>query len=260
MKASNSNSAHEGYVQEINDQQTDNAATPWAHIITEHEKEIYQTAGFGKPFEGEIRPALLVIDVQYRSVGHERLPILESVKREYPTSCGEYGWQAVPHIARLIDTFRSRGFPVVFPHVAYKKHHDGQRFADKAPAIMSIPPKGYEMVKECEPYPGDILLPKHHASAFFGTPLVSYLTTLNVNCVVVTGTTTSGCVRASTVDASSYGYHVIVPHDAVFDRSQTSHAVNLFDMHSKYADVMSTDQAIRLLPYGVVDKESARAE
>ncbi|MBB5215672.1 isochorismatase family protein [Parapusillimonas granuli] len=221
---------------------------PWQHVVTEEELSIYQAAGFGKRFQGEIRPALLVIDVQYRSVGHERLPIMESIKREYPTSCGEYGWRAVPHIARLIQAFRQRNLPVIFPHVAYKENHDGQRFADKAPGIMSIPRQGYEMVKECAPEPGDILLPKHHASAFFGTPLVSYLTTQNANCVVVTGTTTSGCVRASAVDASSYGYHVIVPHDAVFDRSQTSHAVNLFDMNSKYADVMSTDEMLALIP------------
>lgn len=221
---------------------------PWQHVVTEEELSIYQAAGFGKRFQGEIRPALLVIDVQYRSVGHERLPIMESIKREYPTSCGEYGWRAVPHIARLIQAFRQRNLPVIFPHVAYKENHDGQRFADKAPGIMSIPRQGYEMVKECAPQPGDILLPKHHASAFFGTPLVSYLTTQNANCVVVTGTTTSGCVRASAVDASSYGYHVIVPHDAVFDRSQTSHAVNLFDMNSKYADVMSTDEMLALIP------------
>lgn len=221
---------------------------PWQHVVTEEELSIYQAAGFGKRFQGEIRPALLVIDVQYRSVGHERLPIMESIKREYPTSCGEYGWRAVPHIARLIQAFRQHKLPVIFPHVAFKENHDGQRFADKAPGIMSIPRQGYEMVKECAPQPGDILLPKHHASAFFGTPLVSYLTTQNANCVVVTGTTTSGCVRASAVDASSYGYHVIVPHDAVFDRSQTSHAVNLFDMNSKYADVMSTDEMLALMP------------
>ncbi|OWT54841.1 isochorismatase family protein [Candidimonas nitroreducens] len=229
------------------DTRSQNQPLPWQGVVTEEELAIYGAAGFGKRFQGQIRPALLVIDVQYRSVGHERLPIMESIRREYPTSCGEYGWRAVPHIARLIDAFRLRKLPVIFPHVAYKEHHDGQRFADKAPAIMGIPQRGYEMVQECAPRPGDILLPKHHASAFFGTPLVSYLTTQDANCVVISGTTTSGCVRATAVDASSYGYHVVVPHDAVFDRSQTSHAVNLFDMNSKYADVMSTEEVLSLL-------------
>lgn len=221
---------------------------PWQHVIPEEEQLIYEKAGFGHSYRGEIRPALLVIDVQYRSVGHEKLPILESIVREYPTSCGQYGWKAIPRIARLIKAFRDGGLPVIFPHVAYKEEHDGQRFADKAPVVMSIPRKGYEMVEECAPAPGDILLPKHHPSAFFGTPLISYLTTQNVNCVVLTGTTTSGCVRASAVDAFSYGFHAIVPYDAVFDRSQTAHAVNLFDMSSKYADVMSTDELLKLGP------------
>jgi len=221
-----------------------NQPLPWQGVVTEEDLAIYRAAGFGKRIQAQIRPVLLVIDVQYRSIGHERLPILESIQREYPTSCGEYGWRALPQIARLIDAFRLRKLPVIFPHVAFKERHDGQRFADKAPAIMDIPRRGYEMVKECAPQPGDILMPKHHASAFFGTPLVSYLTAQDANCVVVTGTTTSGCVRASAVDASSYGYHVIVPHDAVFDRSQTSHAVNLFDMDSKYADVMSTEEVL----------------
>src|SRR5690606_22675382 len=95
-------------------------ALPWQHVVPEEELELYRMAGFGKPFQGDLRPALLVIDVQYRSVGHERLPIKESVEREYPTSCGEYGWRAVPHIARLIEAFRSQRLPVIFPHVAFK--------------------------------------------------------------------------------------------------------------------------------------------
>jgi maleamate amidohydrolase len=227
---------------------SEDEALPWLGVVSEQDLAVYREAGFGARFKGEIRPALLVIDVQYRSVGHDRLPIMESIKREYATSCGLYGWRAIPHIARLIAAFRERNLPIVFPHVAVKKQHNGQRFADKVPAIMSIPPQGYEMVRECAPGPNDILLPKHHASAFFGTPLITHLINLDVNCVVITGTTTSGCVRASTVDASSFGYHVIVPHDAVFDRSQTSHAVNLFDMHSKYADVMSTAEVIDALP------------
>lgn len=220
---------------------------PWASTVPESELAIYERAGFGHPSTNTIkRPALLVIDVQYRSIGRTRAPIEESLN-QYPTSCGEYGWAAAQHIARLIKAFRERNLPIIFPHVAPKKAHDGQRFADKAPAIMTIAQEGYEFVAECAPAEGDILLPKHHASAFFGTPLASYLTTLKADSIIVTGTTTSGCVRATVVDGSSYGYPVIVPQDAVFDRSQTSHAVNLFDMNAKYADVMTTSESIELL-------------
>ena len=94
------------------------------------------------------------------------------------------------------------------------------------------------------PQPGDVLLPKKHPSAFFGTPLASYLINLGVDTLVVTGCTTSGCVRGSVVDAFAYNFRALVPWDAVYDRSKVSHAVNLFDMSEKYTDVMSTADAL----------------
>jgi nicotinamidase-related amidase len=91
------------------------------------------------------------------------------------------------------------------------------------------------------------MLPKKHPSAFFGTPLASYLVDLQVDSLVVTGCSTSGCVRSTVVDAFAYNYKVLVPYDAVYDRSETVHKVNLFDMGQKYADVMSTDDVIRTM-------------
>ena len=102
---------------------------------------------------------------------------------------------------------------------------------------MNIADKGYEFPPEIAPRPGDVLIPKKHPSAFFATPLVSHLIDLGVDTLVVTGCTTSGCVRGSVVDAFAYNFRVLVPSDCVYDRSATSHAVNLFDMASKYADV-----------------------
>jgi nicotinamidase-related amidase len=110
---------------------------------------------------------------------------------------------------------------------------------------MSIPPEGYRFVEEIAPEPSEIRIPKSQASSFFGTSLASYLISLRVDSLVFTGCTTSGCIRASVVDACSLNYKAIVPHDAVFDRSYVAHAVNLFDMASKYADVMPTKDAIR---------------
>lgn len=220
---------------------------PWQHIIPSEELEIYSTAGFGNRFQGEIRPAMLVIDLQYRSVGHAKLPIMQSIREEYATSCGMHGWNAVPHVARLMARFRELGWPVIFPHVAPKKSADGGRFAEKAPAVMGVPPQGYHFVDEVKPIEGEILLPKYHPSAFFGTPLISHLINHNVNTVFLAGCTTSGCVRATAIDATSYGLRIVVPQECVFDRSQISHAVNLFDMASKYADVMTTDSALELM-------------
>jgi nicotinamidase-related amidase len=107
---------------------------------------------------------------------------------------------------------------------------------------MDVPRRGYDFVAEVKPGPGDITIPKFQASAFHGTALTSYLVGLGVDTVVVTGCTTSGCVRATVVDACALNFKVVVPQDAVYDRSQMSHAVNLFDMSSKYADVLPADE------------------
>lgn len=216
----------------------------WDGIITEDESRRYAKAGFGG--EGGIgtRPALLIIDVQYRTVGTSPKPYWEAIE-EYPTSCGDVGWAAVAKIASILTLFRDRGFPVLYPHVAPKNAAtDAGRLAAKIPSIMGIDAKGYEFVKEVAPVEGDVLLPKKHPSAFFGTPLVSHLIDLQVDTLVVTGCTTSGCVRSSVTDAFAYNFKVLVPDDAVYDRAPTSHAVNLFDMNGKYADVMPTSDVL----------------
>ncbi len=219
---------------------------PWDGIIPEQELAIYRKAGWGAPTGIGRRPALLVIDVQYRSMGQVSMPIEQAIET-MPTSCGEYGWRAVPHIARLLETFRQIGAPVLYPHVAPKRAHDRGQFEAKVPGVMEVLAADYEFVAEVAPREGDILIPKYQASAFHGTGLASYLVGLGVDTVVVTGCTTSGCVRATVVDACALNYKVVVPQDAVYDRSQVSHAVNLFDMASKYADVMPAADLVGLL-------------
>jgi nicotinamidase-related amidase len=221
-------------------------ARPWDGIIPEEEQRAYRAAGFGRPTGLGKKPALLIIDVQYRTVGTKRVPFWDAIK-EFPTSCGEIGWNAVDKIELLLAEFRANNWPVLYPHVAPKLNFDTGRLSDKVPAIMNVASRGYDFVEEVAPREGDILLPKKHPSAFFGTPLASYLINLGADTLVVTGCTTSGCVRGSVVDAFAYNFRVLVPQDAVYDRSQVSHAVNLFDMAEKYADVMPTIDAIAAL-------------
>lgn len=219
---------------------------PWDDVISEEEQRAYGAAGFGRPSGLGSRPALLVIDVQYRTVGSVRAPFWEAIK-EFPTACGEVGWQAVDAMVPLVQLFREKGWPILYPHVAPKIANEGGRLAEKVPAIMGVAAKGYEFVAEVAPRAGDVLLPKKHPSAFFGTALCSHLIDLAVDTVVVTGCTTSGCVRGTVVDAFSLNFKVAVPFDCVYDRGATSHKVNLFDMSQKYADVMPvTDLIARL--------------
>lgn len=219
---------------------------PWDGIISEEEQRAYRAAGFGRPTGVGKRPALLIIDVQYRTTGTTPLPFFEAIK-EFPTSCGDVAWKAVDNIKLLVDEFRQRGWPILYPHVAPKNKNEGGRLADKVPAIMNIPAHGYDFVKEIAPQPGDVLLPKKHPSAFFATALTSHLIDLQADTLIITGCSTSGCVRSSVVDAFSLNFKVLVPQDAVYDRSRVSHAVNLFDMAEKYADVAPTTEIREIL-------------
>jgi isochorismate hydrolase len=97
------------------------------------------------------------------------------------------------------------------------------------------------------PRPEDFLIGKRKPSAFFGTPFMSHLNFLDVDTLIVTGCTTSGCVRATSVDAFSYNFKVVIPEETTFDRFQSSHAMNLFDLNCKYADVIPTDEVAQYL-------------
>jgi maleamate amidohydrolase len=215
-------------------------------LIDDQTMRRYDAAGFGRPVGMGSRPALLIIDVQYRTTGTTPMPFEQAIE-EFPTAVGEAAWDAVGNIAKLVEVFRANGWPVLYPHVAPKKGFDQGALGAKVPAIMNIADRGYDFVEEIAPAEGDVLLPKKHPSAFFGTPLASYLIQTGADSLVVTGCSTSGCVRSTVADAFSYNYRVSVPSDAVYDRSRIVHDVNLFDMDQKYADVGTTDEIIRSL-------------
>lgn len=221
-------------------------------MIDDLTRQRYEAAGFGRPVGLGQRPGLLIIDVQYRTTGTSPKPFDEAIE-EFTTSCGEVAWDAIANIKRLLHLFRANDWPVLYPYVAPKQAFDAGALGAKVPGIMNIPDKGYEFPPDIAPLEGEILVPKRHPSAFFGTPLLSYLVQAGIDSLVVTGCSTSGCVRGSAVDAFSYNYKVAVPSDGVYDRSPLVHEVNLFDMGQKYADVSVTDDLIASL-----DKIGAR--
>ena len=208
--------------------------------VTSADVELYRAAGFGRTAGLGRRPALLVIDVQYRTTGRRRVPIAEAMA-EYPTACGDRGWTAVDRIAELLAGARAGGVPVLFAHVAPKTETTTGGFRLKTPSLASSDASAYDFVAEAAPLPGEPLIAKDHPSAFFATSLTTHLVSLGIDTLILTGATTSGCVRASAVDAFSLGFRVGVVADAVFDRLDLVHEASLFDISSKYGDLLDTD-------------------
>lgn len=240
-------------------------AGEWKSAIPQSEWELYEAAGFGRKSGLGQRPAILVIDVQYRTVGDEPLPQLESMRRFYKTSCGDVGWAAVDKIATVLAAGRASNVPVIYPHVAQKTANEVGRTGEKIPSLWEVAGRGYQFVAEVAPKEGDLLIPKRHPSAFFATALVSNLIDLGVDTLLLTGCTTSGCIRATAIDAFAYNFRCGVVEECVYDRSPLSHNVNLFDLQAKYADVVGVDDAITYLqgagreaPMALVDEQLSR--
>ncbi len=210
---------------------------------------------------GGSRPALLMVDLYRWVFGDRPEPLLEAIKT-WPGSCGLAGWQALPAIQRLLAEARSLGIPVVHPTglegMPGWRDVNPRGGGSADPAIAEHRRRRYEIIDEVAPIEGEVVLRKTAPSAFFGTPLVAHLTALGADTVIIAGESTSGCVRASVVDAKSYRYKVIVPEECVFDRDEASHAINLFDMHEKYADVISLDETIDYLQKSGAPQAAAR--
>lgn len=226
-------------------------AADWRDGIPAEDWETYRLAGFGVPEPPGSRPALLVIDTQYRTLGDRPLPIREAISQGYRTSCGEAGWRALPVIARLISAARANGIPVVYPLIPRRSGIEAGRMGRRAPSLLAADDHGYEFPPGIEPEQADLVMPKFHASAFMGTPLLNFLIDLQVDTVILTGCTTSGCVRATAVDASGYNFRCVVAEDAVYDRAWLTHCVSLFDIQAKYGEVMAATSIEDYLNRGV---------
>ena len=189
-------------------------------------------AGFGAT------PALVVVDVN-RGFTDPASPLV----------CDLDG--VVAAIARLLVAFRGARLPVAYTTVAYDEaaKQAAATFIAKVPALLTLEAGSVwaEIDPRISPRPDEPVLTKLWASAFFGTPLASFLTAHGCDSVVVTGASTSGCIRATAVDALQHGYRVIVPREAVGDRNPAAHEANLYDIDTKYGDVMSLDDVLAAL-------------
>jgi nicotinamidase-related amidase len=219
----------------------------YENFLSERDMLVYAKSGHGKRVGFGKRPVILVIDVNYAFCGEAPAPILESIE-SYHNSCGEEAWAGVAAIERLLAAGRSKRLPVIYT-TGFDEPIAGTfglgRWNDKAPGNASdMTGRANQIVPPIAPHPHDIVISKTMPSAFFATNLASYLVYLAADTILVCGTTTSGCVRASVVDGFSNSYRMIVVEEGTFDRGEVSHAVNLFDMDMKYADVEALDSVL----------------
>lgn len=187
--------------------------------------------GFGK------RPALLVVDF-----------ILGFTDATSPLA-GDLE-DSLAQTIRLLGAARAHGVPVFFTTVEYDPSlKDAGLFPLKAAGLKWLVRGSHwvELDPRLQRKEGEIVIRKKYASAFFGTELASTLTSMGVDTLIITGCTTSGCVRASAVDALQYGFRAIVPREAVGDRAQAPHEANLFDIDSKYGDVVGVAEVMEYL-------------
>lgn len=202
----------------------------------DHEtRRSYETSGIGGRSGVGQKPAVVAIDLQvgFTSAECQVGGVFDSV---------------VESSARVLARSREIGLPVVFTAVAIGMEHVASPWLLKMPGLACLEPRSrfVEIDPRLEPRPEEPCLVKSASSGFFGTALLEFLISRNIDTVIAIGLVTSGCVRATAVDAVSYGFKVIIPRGCVGDRTTAVHEANLADMDAKYADVMSTDEVLRL--------------
>jgi len=206
----------------------------WEDLLTEQDKDVITKAGYDEAGAStwESRglgedPLVLVIDMQRLIVGEDE-PILEAVE-DYRTAMGEIAWNAIEHIQPFLEFARGEGLPVTYTRVIPSSYDDPDH-------------EDLDIVEPIAPEPGDTVIDKSYASAFYGTDLLSRLVRGDHDSVIVVGNSTSGCVRATTVDAQQHGFDVILPQECLFDRIEASHKIGLLDMWMKYAEVLEREE------------------
>jgi maleamate amidohydrolase len=229
----------------------------WDEFLTPQDKLASTTRGDRRFGFGE-RPALLMIDLYRWVFGDRPQPILEAI-RDWPSTCGLAGWEAVPHIQRLLGAARAAGIPVIYSKdtdldgsavIGWAKSARGEAPSAPSPLSPAMADRRRRMndiIDEVAPLPGELVITKAAPSVFWGTPLLGQLTARRIDTIIVTGESTSGCVRSAVVDGCTNRFNMIVAEECVFDRTQASHAINLFDMNQKYADVLPVDEIIEYL-------------
>lgn len=214
----------------------------WDDVIDDETRQIYAT--YGTRMGLRERPVLLCVDNYNAVFGDRPEPVVEAMAR-FPSTCGEAAWAAIEPTRRLMGAAREVGLPLI-----HTTRDDATRTAmgplrsTKRVRYGGDPSWDHAFFPPLAPAPGELVIRKTRASAFYGTALNAHLVEMGADTLIVCGNSTSGCVRASVLEGYMHGYAVAVVEECVFDRSPLSHKVNLFDMNAKYADVMFLDEIL----------------
>lgn len=206
----------------------------WDDVLNEQDRKMFSKAKMGGTRGGLGKnPAIVVVDMTYGFVDSR-----------FRLGCSESGYPAVKATALLLEKARNKKLPIFYSRGFTELHNSGNGLwkggegEEKSELENTI-------VEEIKPLDHEVVLQKRRPSAFFGTNLVDMLIYHGVDSLIITGISTSGCVRASVVDAFSYNFKIVVPEECVADRSQISHKVSLMDIHMKYGDVLKLDEVLQ---------------
>jgi maleamate amidohydrolase len=215
---------------------------PWESLLTETDKIVIEKGGYGQSRGLGKRPLLVIIDAQPNYIGADK-PIAEQLD-EWPSGGGDVAWKGIRKIEEIKKAAQQSNIPVLYTRNVQKKTIQFDSFSTKAKRDQTkyIDGNPAADILEClAPTNYDIVVDKSYASAFFGTPLISYLVKMQIDSLIIVGGSTSGCVRATAVDAVTHNYNVAVVEDAVFDRIDLSHKAALLDLWMKYCDVLPSE-------------------
>lgn len=229
------------------------AVRVWDRFLTEQDKAHLAASpptrrrGYGRV------PAVLSIDNYRKALGDRPEPLLDAI-RTWPASTGADGWRAADKIADLLSTARAAEIPVI--HLTGLAEEESgipawgaalrgrHSLSGRTPEELDRHRRRFDFIEQAAPLTGEVVLKKTAPSGFFGTPLLAHLIAQKIDTLIVCGESVSGCVRATVTDGCANRLHMIVVEECVYDRHESSRAMNLFDIDQKYGDVVSLDEAV----------------
>lgn len=226
----------------------DSAERGWTRFLTDQDAELLAHTSWAKrePFGLGTHPAVVVVDAYYAALGESRQPLLDAVDT-WPSACGPAGWEAVDRTVPVLEHARACDVPVFYLTGLAANPNPWNRKRRGRPRDPARTARELRIVDELAPGAGDVVLEKCTPSGFTSSPLDALLTAGEIDTVLLCGEATSGCVRATAVDACVLGYRVGVVEDCCFDRIEASHWMSLFDLDQKYADVIDACAARRYI-------------